>query len=170
MEYSPYNIFIIDDDEIYLKSIEESLNKRKNTRIKKFVVGEMCLQHLHQKPDLIILDHHLDTKYIDASNGLDLMKKIKKTRPETNFIMLSGQDDLEIAIFSIQSGAFDYIVKNKSAFVRLNYSIDKLLKSRQEKVELNLYKKATILISILFAIVVISILVLVKLFPNIFNG
>lgn len=114
-------VFIVDDDLLYLKALENSISaKFPFVKIKTFLTGEACLQQLKFKPDVVILDYFLDSKVSYAWNGLTILKQIKKLNPKTKVIMLSSQDSLDIAVKCIDNGSFDYISKSESAFVRIN--------------------------------------------------
>jgi DNA-binding NtrC family response regulator len=43
------------------------------------------------------------------------MKKVKDIYPDTEFLFLSGQSSLKVAVESLKQGAFDYIVKDEVA-------------------------------------------------------
>ena len=70
-------IFVIEDNELFLKMIEEHLKLNNLSNIKSFTNGEDCLQYLYYKPDIIILDYELTD-----INGIEMLKKIKKSIPE----------------------------------------------------------------------------------------
>lgn len=44
-------------------------------------------------------------------DGIEVLQKAKKTKPEIPFIMISGHGDLDTAVNSMRLGAFDYISK-----------------------------------------------------------
>ena len=65
---------------------------------------------------------------------MELMKRVKETKPEIDFIFLSGQNDVEIAISIMKLGATDYVVKNEKAPARLLKAIEQaIVKSKKEK-------------------------------------
>lgn len=114
-------LFIIDDDIMYLKALEHSIvNKINSLDIYLFQTGEECLQQMKQKPAIVILDYYLNTKVADAQNGIAVLKQIRKISPKTKVIMLSGQDSLHIADDCMANGAYDYISKSDTSFVRIN--------------------------------------------------
>ena len=122
-------IFIIEDSVVYKDLIVGFLNANGLANIKVYKKGEDSLNDLHLKPDLIILD------YIGTGiNGLEMMAKIGLDHPEIDFIFLSGQNDVEIAVQIMRLGAADYIVKNDQAPYKLLKSIEGLINlSRREK-------------------------------------
>jgi DNA-binding NtrC family response regulator len=69
---------------------------------------------LDESPSVITLDH-----FLPDMTGLDLLKVIKNRLPETQVILLSGQEDITIAVDYMQSGAYDYITKDAASLDKL---------------------------------------------------
>jgi len=122
-------IFIIEDSIVYRDLIVGFLNSNKLTNLKTYNSGTECLKDIQLKPDLIILD------YVSAGiNGLEFMAKVGMDHPQIDFIFLSGQNDLEVAVQIMKLGAADYIVKNDQAPYKLLKSVQNLINSsRREK-------------------------------------
>jgi len=55
------------------------------------------------------------------------MKKAKESSPDIDFIFLSGQNDVEVAVKIMKLGAFDYIVKNENSPARLVKAIEQAM-------------------------------------------
>ncbi len=122
-------IFIIEESTIYKDLIVGHLKSNKFANIKEIKNGEECISNLHLNPDIIILDYS-----IEGSSGLELMRKIKTTRQNIDFIFLSGQNDIEVAISILKLGASDYVVKNDKAPKRLVKAIEQaILVTNKEK-------------------------------------
>lgn len=122
-------IFIIEESIIYKDLIVGYLQSNKFPNIKVFKTGDECMGALHLNPDIIILDYS-----IEGISGLELMRKVKATRPHIDFIFLSGQNDVEIAISILKLGASDYVVKNDKAPKRLLKAIEQaILDTNKEK-------------------------------------
>ena len=85
-------IFLVDDDQFYLNLLEKQLSKNPNFEIFTFNTGEKCLNSLELKPDLIILDYHLDGKHSYAKKGDIIAKEIKKKLPKTETIIISSDN------------------------------------------------------------------------------
>lgn len=114
-------VFIVDDDLAYQTLIEQHL-RALNCDVQSFSCGVDLLGALHQKPDLVVLDHELG----ESKTGLDYLRDIKDTHPHTPVLFITGQQDIQSAIQAMKLGAFDYIVKDMASFVRLRTSLDKL--------------------------------------------
>lgn len=54
----------------------------------------------------------LDLSLPDSS-GLETVKRMRKAAPRTPMVVLSGQDDEEVALQALQSGAQDYLIKGQ---------------------------------------------------------
>jgi len=116
-------LFLVDDDALFLKSLEIEFSNNTESAIKTFATGELCLDNLPHNPDVIILDYHLNSIDRNAINGLETLDRIKAINPHTPVIMLSSQDKIEVAVNCMKHQAFDYIVKSETAFVRLQRAI-----------------------------------------------
>src|ERR1035437_1313719 len=134
------NIFLVEDNEIYLKTLEKYLkeNLKLNARIHTVLSGEECLKNMSLKPDIIILDYFLNSTTQEAANGLDILKKIDTTYPNVAVIMLSSQDNIKIATYTMKYGAFEYVSKNESAFLRVHNVINNINKMIVQAAELKM--------------------------------
>lgn len=124
-------IFIIEDSVIYKDLIVGHLQSKKYTNVKTFTNADDCMKELHLKPDIIVLDYSFG-----GVSGLDLMRNVKEEHPEIDFIFISGQNDVEVAVQLMKLGAADYVVKNEKAPYRLVTAIERLsmvTKSRKMK-------------------------------------
>ncbi|MGL3000560.1 response regulator [Flavobacterium sp. RSSB_23] len=136
---SKIRLFLVDDDIIFLKMLEIQFQHHGDFDIETFETGELCLQNLDKKPDVIILDFHLDGITKSAMNGLETLDKIKNSNPNIPVIMLSSQDKIDVAVSCMHHKAFDYIVKSETAFLRLQKAIETIFKYQKMEKELNWY-------------------------------
>lgn len=132
-------LFLVDDDALFLKSLEIEFLQHADFNIETFATGELCVEHLFRTPDVIILDYHLDGIDKNAMNGIDTLDKIKAYNPDIPVIMLSSQDKIDVAINCMHHRAFDYVVKSETAFVRLQKIITTIFRYRKMEKELNWY-------------------------------
>lgn len=118
-------VFLVDDDNMFIKALKHQLSKEKAPiEISAFPTGEECMQHLHQSPALIVLDYNLNSNYPDAMDGIQVLKKIKCKAPETEVIMLSSQDNIEVAMETLRNGAYDYVTKSEGCFIKIQNIIE----------------------------------------------
>ena len=132
-------IFLVDDDALFLKSLEIEFLDNADFTVETYPTGELCIANLSHNPDIIILDYQLDGIVKNALNGLETLDKIKAFNPEIPVIMLSSQDKIEVAINCMHHKAFDYVVKSETAFVRLKKIITSIFKYHKMEKELNWY-------------------------------
>ncbi len=157
-------IFIVEDNSIYNKFIESYLRSYNFKRIESFFSGEECLRNLYKKPDIVIQDYLLD-----GISGIDVLKTSKIKSPGTEFIFLSGQDNLNIAVSSIKNGAFDYVVKDRFALKKLIDNINKIMKIQHVRQEDKSNKIGIALFFIVLALVIMSLISLAIVFPETFS-
>jgi len=132
-------LFLVDDDAIFLKLLEIEFLDNGDFDIETYSSGELCLANLANKPDVIILDYHLDGIDRDAMNGLDTLDKIKSMNPDIPVVMLSSQDRIDVAINCMHHKAFDYVVKSETAFMRLQKIIDTIFEHQKLEKEIKWY-------------------------------
>lgn len=116
-------IFLVDDDALYLRSLEIEFAQNTESDIKTFPTGELCIENLSQNPDVIVLDYYLNDVEKNAINGLETLDRVKAINPQIPVVMLSSQDKIDVAVNCMKHQAFDYIVKSETAFIRLQKAI-----------------------------------------------
>ncbi len=132
-------LFLVDDDAVFLKSLEIEFLQHADFDIKTFATGELCIADLAYHPDVIILDYHLDGIDVNAMNGIVTLDAIKSYDAEIPVIMLSCQDKIEVAVNCMHHKAFDYVVKSETAFVRLQKIITTIFEYQKMEKELKWY-------------------------------
>ncbi len=165
------SVFLVDDDNIFLKSLEHHLQQKlkHNFKIKSFSTGEACFKNMEQKPNIVVLDYFLNAEDQHAMNGVHMLEKIKLTNPDTAVIMLSGQGKMQIAVDSMKYGAIDYVVKNENVFLLAQNAIINAVSSLEMSKEVKLYKRLLWLLSIGITIVVVITLVIQFFFPQLYH-
>ena len=132
-------LFLVDDDALFLKSLEIEFMEHADFDIETYAKGELCIEHLSNNPDAIILDYQLDGIDKTAMNGIDTLDKIKAFNPDIPVVMLSSQDKIEVAINCMHHKAFDYVVKSETSFLRLQKIITTIFQYKKMEKELSWY-------------------------------
>jgi len=132
-------LFLVDDDAVFLKSLEMEFLQHADFAIETYATGELCMDNLSHSPDVIILDYLLDGIDKNAMNGIETLDKIKVYNPDIPVVMLSGQDKIDVAINCMHHRAFDYVVKSETAFIRLQKIITTIFRYQKMEKELNWY-------------------------------
>ncbi len=139
MSKEKIKLFLVDDDAVFLKSLEIEFLQHADFEIETFPTGEVCMQNMTQNPDVIILDYHLDGIDKEAMNGMETLDKIKTYNPDIPVVMLSSQDKIDVAINCMHHRAFDYVVKSETAFMRLQKVISTIFRYKKMEKELSWY-------------------------------
>ena len=132
-------LFLVDDDAVYLKLLEIEFLHHGDFDIETYSTGELCLENLSHNPDVILLDYYLDDINKNAINGIETLDKIKAINATIPVVMLSSQDKIDIAISCMHHGAFDYVVKSETAFIRLKKIITAIFEFKKIEKQLNWY-------------------------------
>jgi two-component system OmpR family response regulator len=132
-------LFLVDDDEVYLKLLEIEFLQHADFSVETFATGEFCIANLSHNPDVIILDYRLDGVDKTAMNGIETLDRIKAFNPDIPVVMLSSQDKIEVAIDCMHHKASDYIVKSETAFIRLQKTLTTIFHTLKIEKALNWY-------------------------------
>jgi DNA-binding NtrC family response regulator len=153
-----YSIFLVDDDKMFLSSLKNSLDKqfKSGVEVVTFTNGEDCLKRISDNPDIVVLDYYLnDEQHPDAMDGIELLKKIKESSEESAVIMLSGQDKLQVALDSIKNGAYEYISKSESTFIRIQNVVRNIISNLKESRGNKVYQKWNIIMAVTLMVILL---------------
>jgi len=139
MNNEKIKLFLVDDDALFLKSLEIEFLQHADFIIETYATGELCIEKLSHTPDVIILDYFLDGIVKGAMNGIETLDKIKAYNPDIPVIMLSCQDKIDVAVSCMHHRAFDYVVKSETAFIRLQKIITTIFRYKKMEKELKWY-------------------------------
>jgi len=139
MNNEKIKLFLVDDDAVFLKSLEIDFLEHADFIIETFATGELCMANLSHDPDVIILDYFLDGIDATAMNGIETLDKIKAYNQDIPVVILSSQDKIEVAVNCMHHRAFDYVVKSETAFVRLQKIITTIFRYKKMEKALSWY-------------------------------
>ncbi len=101
-----YKILLVEDEEAIVRVLARSL-KYDGYEVVTAANGQEGLDVFHQEaPDIVLTDIKMP-----VMDGLELLKKIKSIRPETEVIIITGHGDLDSSIEALQHDASDFINK-----------------------------------------------------------
>jgi two-component system response regulator HydG len=103
------HILVVDDVLSTLKALETILSQE-GYAVTTTTSGEQALSLMRQHEIDLLLS---DVKMSNMS-GLELLRQVKADYPDTCVIMMSGHQDIAVAVEAIKEGAFDYLVKPMS--------------------------------------------------------
>jgi DNA-binding NtrC family response regulator len=118
-------ILVVDDEGDFLETLMNRLKKRKIAALG-CASGEEALRLVKENPfDVVVLD----IKMPGGMDGIQTLREIKKARPETEVILLTGHASLETSMEGMQAGAYDYLLKP----IRLEDLLEKLAQTLERK-------------------------------------
>ncbi len=103
-------VLIVEDDSLVQAFLKESL-QRLNLLIDTASSGEEALEKISSQ----IFDLVLSDIRMPSLSGMDVLRKVRETAPETKVVMMTAYGTVENAVEAMRLGAFDYVMKPFSA-------------------------------------------------------
>ncbi|WP_027419024.1 sigma-54-dependent transcriptional regulator [Crocinitomix catalasitica] len=132
---SDYRIVIIEDDRWYAEVLKHHLELNPEYLVKWYEDGLTFLNKVKIEPNLICLDYSMP-----GLKGDEMLSKIKAKFPNTEVIIISGQEDVATAVLLLKLGAYDYIIKDEDTTTRLWNTVLKVKEKDALKSELKTLK------------------------------
>jgi len=106
MSENKLRVLVLDDEPIVCKRLQPALEKL-GFEVDTFTQSVEAMHQVQQSAyDIVITD--LKMKEID---GMRFLEEVKKQRPQTEVIVITGFATMETAKQSFQKGVFDFIAK-----------------------------------------------------------
>jgi signal transduction histidine kinase len=99
-------VLVIDDEESVATTIEAILTMDGH-KVTAVTSGAEAVRLLNEKRFDVVLT---DLRLADM-DGIEVLREVQRTSPETASIMLTGYASLESAVAALRSGAYDYLMK-----------------------------------------------------------
>jgi len=129
-QMSVYNIFIVEDDEWYGKILEYHFSLNPDYKVTRYTNAKDLLNNLHLQPDLITIDFSLPDMAGDK-----LYQKIREINSQIPVIVVSGQENITVAVNLLKMGVSDYMVKDDATKDLLWNSIIRIRENQNLKQE-----------------------------------
>jgi len=99
-------VLIVDDEQEFVQALAERLTIR-DYDVETSLSGKDAVDKItHYNFDVVILDVRMP-----GMDGVDVLGEIKRIKPLTEVIMLTGNATVETAIEGMKLGAYDYLMK-----------------------------------------------------------
>ena len=100
------NVAICDDEKIWQSELIKHLNEYKKMRkidifIQCFSDGKSCCESKNEKFDIIFMDYQMDSE-----NGIETVRKIRKTNSDTIIIFVSAYPQVALDTFEVKTFRF----------------------------------------------------------------
>ena len=121
-EQLPLSVLIVDDDPQFAEAMGETLNGinavcesvRNRKEAEKALGGKTF--------DVVITDLILEG---EGEGGLDILKQMKKTAPETEVILMTTNSKVENVVKAMQAGAYSYLTKPPESLQSLRTTVQR---------------------------------------------
>jgi DNA-binding NtrC family response regulator len=98
-------VLVVEDNEMERRAVSQIL-KSEGFTVLGAESADKAIGYIDENIDVVLSDLNLG----DVS-GIDLLGLWKKRRPDTQFILLTGQSSIDRAVEAIKGGAYDYVIK-----------------------------------------------------------
>jgi two-component system response regulator AtoC len=105
-----FKIFLVEDDPWYGELLKYHLSLNPDYEVNVFTSGKDCLDNLPMKPDVICIDFGLPD-----ITGDKLFEKISAVNNTIPVIVISGQEEISVAVNLLKAGISDYIIKDDNS-------------------------------------------------------
>lgn len=120
------NIAIVEDNEWYAKLLEHTLRLDDTHEVSVFKTAKEFLDAYTNDTLIVTLDYRLPDM-----NGKEVMGQLLKRNPQVKVILISEQNEVDIAVDLLKNGATDYLIKHKNLRDELIHSVEKIKKGLQ---------------------------------------
>jgi len=98
-------VVVVDDDRLLRELVRGAIGER--ARVECCESAEVALAALARQPaDLVVSDLNMP-----GLSGMELLERIRRDHPDTDFVLLTGYASTESAVGALRMGAADYLVK-----------------------------------------------------------
>jgi signal transduction histidine kinase len=118
-------VLVVDDEESVALTIQAILTLDGHD-VMAVTTGADAIRLLNERQfDIVLTDLRLGDM-----DGIDVLREVQRTSPETASIMLTGYASLESAVAALRSGAYDYLMK-PSDVDELRSTVNRAIERRQ---------------------------------------
>lgn len=125
-----FSIFIVEDDKWYGEILAYHLSLNPDYKVTRYESAKECLAKLSDKPDLITIDFSLPDM-----QGDELFRRIREVNPTVPVVIISGQDEVAVAVKLLKMGVSDYLIKDEATKDLLWNSVVKIRENQSLKKE-----------------------------------
>ncbi len=134
-----YHILLVEDDQdhAFLESQALTTGNGKLMAVDDVKSADEALELIKEKEyDLVVVDYALP-----GMNGLDLIKKIRRTKNAPATIMLTGVGNEKVAVDAMKAGAYDYITKDGGYLKHMPQTVETAIERHRLEKKLNETRK-----------------------------
>lgn len=105
-------VLIVDDHALFAEALSARLGREPDLVILPVAadVRRALALAATERPDVIVLDLTLG-----AESGLDVLDRVRESRPDVRVVVLTAMDDVEVMVQAVRRGAVGWLSKTESA-------------------------------------------------------
>lgn len=131
-----FKIYLVEDDPWYGELLKYHLSLNPDYDVTLYSTARDCLSGLHLKPDVVCIDFGLpDMK------GDRLLNEIRSINDSIPVVVISGQEEISVAVNLLKAGARDYIIKDDNTKELLWNAILRIKETAALKQEVEVLKE-----------------------------
>ncbi len=119
-------VLVVDDEPLLLRSMRRILEADGQQVILASDPGDLDALLDDATLDVVLLD-----LFMGAVNGLDVLDRLKRDRPEVEVVVMTGQASVQSAVGCMRRGAFDYLEKPFDDVLRVRSTVRKAVDRRR---------------------------------------
>ena len=120
-----FSVLLVDDEDDFRETLAKLLKKRK-LHVAGAPTGQKALDLMDRSDfDVVVLDVKMP-----GLDGIETLREMKRKKPLTEVILLTGHGSMESGIEGMKLGAFDYVMKP----VNMNELLNKMRQAYERKV------------------------------------
>lgn len=122
----PKKIFIVEEDALFASQLKSFLIDKAGHEVHVFNNCSDCLSSVGEKPEIIILDNHLNNTQKDKATDMHLLDIIRRDYPDVHIIVLAKDEGYGTAMQTILHGAEQYLIKDEKTFEAVHTMVGEL--------------------------------------------
>ena len=115
------SLYILDDDLYFGRCLKKQLETTVD-EVKHFKTERNFLKALQNPPNMVILDYHLE-----HSTGLNMIDKMQEMGLNSEILLVSAQDNVNVVLKAYNKGALGYFEKRAETFEEVRKCIEWIL-------------------------------------------
>jgi DNA-binding NtrC family response regulator len=136
LNMAAFRIFIVEDDPWYGEILEYHLSLNPDYQVTRFTSGRELMANLHKNPDLVTIDFSLPD-----ITGDRLFQKVREYNADIPVVIISGQEDIGVAVSLLKMGVTDYLTKDDNTKDLLWNSVIKIRETSKLRKEVDQLKE-----------------------------
>ena len=122
----PKKIFIVEEDALFAGQLKSYLIDKAGHEVHSFNNCADCLATMTDKPDIVVLDNHLNSTQKDKDTDMHLLDIIRKDYPDVHIIVLAKDEGYGTAMQTILHGAEQYLIKDDKTVEAVHHMVGEL--------------------------------------------